>query len=70
MFLAIYLEFATFSERNFEVGRLAVSVPSKLLQIFARCPRSYYKFFIYTPPGSARTTPSISNIVSSEATSS
>ena len=37
MFLAIYLEFATFSERNFEVGRLAVSVPSKLLQKFGIC---------------------------------
>ena len=29
MFLAIYLEFAKLCERNFEVGRLAVSVPSK-----------------------------------------
>ena len=45
MFLAIYLEFAKLCERNFEVGRLAVSVPSTLhisygalevRQIFAR----------------------------------
>ena len=34
MFLPIYWEFAKLSERNFEVGRLAVSVSSKLLQIF------------------------------------
>ncbi len=44
MFLAIYLEFAKLCERNFEVGRLAVSVPSKLLQIFAR-PIKLLQFF-------------------------
>ena len=31
VFLAIYFEFAKFSERKFEVGRAA-----------CRCPRSYY----------------------------
>ena len=44
MFLAIYLEFATFSERNFEVGRLAVSVPSKVLQISPYFLYGYSKF--------------------------
>ena len=70
MFLAIYLEFAKLSERNFEgiaVGKAASEVTTN----FCLCGvRIYYKFFIYTPPGSAFTTPSISNIVSSDATSS
>lgn len=72
MFLAIYLEFATFSERNFggiAVGKAASEVTTNFCRRQGGV-RNYYKFFKYIPPGRARTYPSISNIVNSDATSS